>query len=114
MIICSQQAFDKVFLDRDDSSEFIKNVSYGVERELVNKVVDKLKDHNPYVVKLREPRFIEDLPGQWNHQSAYRQELECWEVVQCKDCRMAYRWCQKFRDELGGYGFCPYGAKMKG
>lgn len=109
MIIRSQQVFDKVYLDRDKPSEFIKYVSYEVERELVTKVIDKFKDHKHYIVKLHEPAFIEDLPGTWINQCAYRQDLEYREVVQCKDCRMVYPWCQKFRDELGGDGFCPYG-----
>ena len=116
MIICSQQVFDKIFLDREDS-EFIKYISYGVERELGKELIDKLKDHKPFIVKLREPRFVANLPQSWRDQCAYRQDLELRKVVQCKDCRMAYPWCQQFRDELGGDGFCPYGNpydEMKG
>lgn len=109
MVIYAQQIFDKVYLDRDNPSEFIEYVSYGIERELVTKVMDKLKDHKLSIVKLHEPTFIEDLPGTWKDQCAYRQDLEYREVVQCKDCRMVYPWCQKFRDELDGNGFCPYG-----
>lgn len=109
MIIHSQHVFDKVYLDEDDSSEFMKYCSNNVERELVTKVVDKLNDHKYYIVKLYEPEIVEDLPWYWSNQCAYRQDLECREIVQCKDCSMAYPWCQKFRDELGGNGFCPYG-----
>ena len=109
MIFRAEQIFDKVYLDRDNPSEFMKYLSYGVERELINKVMDKLNDHKLYIVKLHEPEFIEDLPGTWADQCAYRQNLEYREVVQCKDCKMTYPWCQKFRDGLDGNGFCPYG-----
>lgn len=27
--------------------------------------------------------------------------------------RYVYPWCQKFRDELGGNGFCPYGKEYE-
>lgn len=108
MTIYSQHVFEKIFLDKDPS-DFIKYISAGVERELVTKVIDKLGDHKLYIVKLQEPEIIEDLPEYWNDTCAYRQKLECTKIVQCKDCRMVYPWCQRFRDELGGYGFCPYG-----
>jgi hypothetical protein len=26
---------------------------------------------------------------------------------------MHFPWCHKFRDELGGNGFCPYGARLR-
>ena len=112
MILRAEQMFDKVYLDREHPSDFIKFVAESTERELVNKFVDKLGDHKLYIVMLHEPGFIEDLPGSWHHQAAYRQNLECLEIVQCKNCRMNFPWCQKFRDELGGNGFCPYGAKI--
>lgn len=112
MVLRAEQMFDKVYLDRDRPSDFINYVSYGVERELVTKVMDKLKEHKLFIVKLHEPKFVEDLPGFWAHQCAYRQDLECMEVIQCKNCRMNFPWCQKFRDELDGNGFCPYGAKI--
>ena len=118
MILRAEQIFDKVYLDRDDHpSDFIDYISYGVERELVNKLMDKLrdhlKDHKLFIILLHEPGFIEDLPGSWHNRCAYRQDLECVEVVQCKDCRMAFPWCQRFRDELGGNGFCPYGKEIE-
>lgn len=113
MILRAEQSFDKVYLDREHPSDFIDYISYCVERELVDKVMDKLKDHKLFVVMLHEPRFMEDLPDSWyDRQCAYTQDLECIEVVQCKNCRMNFPWCQKFRDELGGNGFCPYGAKI--
>jgi hypothetical protein len=112
MILRAEQVFDKVYLDREHPSDFIDYISYGVERELITKVMDKLKEHKLFIVQLHEPGFIEDLPGSWSHQCAYRQHLECMEVVQCKNCRMNFHWCQKFRDELGGNGFCPYGAEI--
>ena len=111
MIISSQQVFDKFYLG-DNPSEFIEYISHAAQRELVNKVMDKLEDHGLYVVRLREPRLIEDVPEYLNAQCAYRQDLECREVVQCENCRMVYPWCQRFRDEFGGNGFCPYGKEI--
>ena len=114
MILRAEQMFDKVYLDRKHPSEFIDYVAESIKRELVNKFMDELGDHNLYIVKLHEPGFIEDLPGSsWQPKCAYRQNLECMKVVQCKNCRMVYPWCQKFRDELGGNGFCPYGKEFK-
>lgn len=114
MILRAEQTFDKVYLDREHPSEFIDYISYGIERELVTKVIDKLKDHKLFIVKLHEPGFVEDLPGScWQPQCAYRQDLECMEVIQCKNCRMVYPWCQRFRDELGGEGYCPYGKEIE-
>ena len=112
MVLRAEQIFDKVYLDRKHPSDFIDYISYAIGRELVTKVIDKLKDHKLFIVQLHEPEFIEDLPGSWSTQCAYRQDLECLEIVQCKNCRMAFSWCQKFRDELGGNGFCPYGAEI--
>lgn len=111
-ILRAEQIFDKMYLDREHPSDFIDYISHAVERELVSKFIDQLEDHKPRVVVLKEPEFIEDLPGSWWHQSAYRQSLECMEVVQCKNCRMNFPWCRRFRAELGGNGFCPYGAKI--
>jgi len=114
MILRAEQIFDKVYLDREHPSDFIDYVTKSIERELVNKFVDKLGDHKLYIVKLNEPAFIEDLPGScWAPQCAYRQNLECLEVVQCENCRMNFPWCQRFRDELGGNGFCPYGKEIE-
>lgn len=113
MILRAKQIFDKVYLDREHPSEFINFIAESVKRELVNKFIDELEDHKLRVVELKEPEFIEDLPGSsWGPQSAYKQDLMCLEIVQCENCRMAYPWCQKFRDELGGNGFCPYGAEI--
>ena len=109
MILKTKQTFDKVMLDREDSSEFLKIVIQQAEQELVSKIIDELKDHKLYIVKLREPwTENEDTYGTL----AYRQELIYDRIVQCRNCRMAYPWCQRFRDELGGNGFCPYGAEI--
>lgn len=113
MVLRAEQIFDKVYLDREHPSDFIDYVTKSIERELVNKFVDTLGDHKLYIVKLNEPVFIEDLPGSWWNQSAYRQSLDFMEVVQCKNCRMHFPWCHKFRDELGGNGFCPYGKEIE-
>lgn len=111
MILRSQQAFDKVFLDRENPSEFIKFVMYGIKRELINKLMDELKDYKIHVVELRDPEFIENIP--MTCESAIKQDLVCEKFVQCRNCKMAYPWCQRFRDELGGYGFCPYGKEIE-
>lgn len=114
MVLHAEQIFDKVYLDRERPSDFIDYVSHTVERELVNKFIEQLEDHKLRVVELKEPEFIEDLPGSmWAPQSAYKQDLVCLPFVQCKNCRMAYPWCQRFRDELGGEGFCPYGKEIE-
>ena len=112
MILHAEQIFDKVYLDREHPEDFITYISKAMERELVSKFIDQLNNHKPRIVVLKEPEFIEDLPGSWWKQSAYRQSLECMEVVQCKNCRMHFPWCHKFRDELGGNGFCPYGKEQ--
>ena len=113
MILRAEQIFDKVYLDREHPSDFIDFISHAVERELVNKLIDQLEDHKLRVVVLKEPEFIEDMPGSWWNQSAYKQDLVCLTLVQCKNCRMAYPWCQRFRDELGGEGYCPYGREIE-
>lgn len=112
MILHAEKIFDKMYLDRERPSDFIDDISHAVERELVSKFINQLEDHKPYIVVLKEPEFIEDLPESWWNQSAYRQALKCTEVVQCKNCRMHFPWCQKFKSELGGNGFCPYGKEI--
>ncbi len=109
MVLHAKQIFDKALLDREHPEDFIDYVTKSIERELVNKFMDTLGDHKLYIVKLNEPVFIEDLS---RLECAYRQNLECMEVVQCKNCRMHFPWCHKFRDELGGNGFCPYGKEI--
>ena len=111
MKLRAEQIFDKVYLDKEHPSDFIDYISHAMERELVTKVIDKLKDHKLFMVKLHEPRLKGLHAGPWYHECVYRQDLDCMEVVQCKNCRMRFPWCQKFRDELGGDGFCPYGVK---
>jgi len=113
MILHAQQIFDKVMLDRSHPSEFLDYISHAIKRELVNKIIDELDSHKLYAVQLEEPGFIEDLPGQYYAQAAYRQNLHCMKLVQCKNCRMAYPWCHRFRDEMGGNGFCPYGKEVE-
>ena len=109
MMLQTKQTFDKVMLDCADSSEFLKFVIQQAEQELVSKLIDELQDHKIHIVKLREP-WTEDDP-QWL-QVSYRQILDNDILVQCKNCRMAFPWCQRFRDELDGNGFCPYGAEI--
>ena len=112
MVLRAEHTFNKVYLDREHPEDFIAYILQGMERELVSKFIDQLKDNKPRVVVLKEPEFIENLPESWWDQSAYRQSLECVEVVQCKNCRMHFPWCQKFKSELGGNGFCPYGKEI--
>ena len=110
MVLRSQQTFDKVYLDREHPSDFIEFIMHSIERELVNKLMDELKDHEIRIVELKGPDLWEDFP--MIGEAAIEQDLVCEKVVQCKNCRMAFPWCQKFRDELGGNGFCPYGAEI--
>lgn len=114
MVLHAKQIFDKILLDREHPSDFIEFVAHSIRRELGNKLMDELEDHKPRVVVLKEPEFIEDLPESWWNQSACKQDLVCLTFVQCENCRMAYPWCQRFRDELGGNGFCPYGREIEG
>ena len=112
MILCAQQTFDKVYLDREHPDEFIEFVMYGIERELATKLMDELKDHKIHIIELKEPEFIEDFPMPVTGESAIKQDLVCEKLVQCRNCRMVYPWCQRFRDELDGHGFCPYGKEI--
>lgn len=112
MVLRAEQIFDKVYLDREHPSDFINFIAESVKRELVNKFIDELEDNKPRIVVLKEPEFIEDLPGSWWNQSAYRQDLVCLPFVQCENCCMAYPWCHRFRDEFGGKGYCPYGKEI--
>ena len=111
MILRSQQTFDKVYLDREHPSDFIKFVTESIERELVNKFMDELQDHKIHIVELKEPEFIEGFL--MTGECAIKQDLVYEKLVQCKHCKMVYPWCQKFRDELDGYGFCPYGREIE-
>lgn len=113
MVLHAKQIFDKVYLDREHPSDFIEFVMESIERELINKFMDELKDHKIHIVELKEPEFIEDIAGSWWNQSAIKQDLVCLKLVLCKNCRMVYPWCQRFRDELGGNGFCPYGKEIE-
>ena len=113
MILRAEQMFDKVYLDRKHPSDFIKFVMDSIKRELVNKLMDELEDHKIHIVELKEPEFIEDISGSWWAQSAIKQDLVCLKLVRCKNCRMAFPWCQRFRDELDGDGFCPYGKEIE-
>ena len=111
MVLRSQQTFDKVYLDREHPSDFIEFIMHSIERELVNKLMDELKNHKIHIIELKEPEFMEDFP--MTGETTIEQDLVCLKLVQCKDCRMAFPWCQKFRDELGGNGFCPYGKEIE-
>ena len=108
MVIRASQLIDKVYLDLVRSEDFIGFLGESMRRELVNKLADRLADHNLYIVQLSEPESVNDLTTM---QVEYRQDLDCNKIVQCKNCRMHFAWCQKFKDELGGDGFCPYGKE---
>ena len=113
MILRAEQIFNKVYLDREHPSDFIEFIAESIKRELTNKLMNELDDHKIRAVELKEPEFIEDLPGsQWCQESSYKQDLVCVTFVQCKNCSMAYPWCQRFRNELGGNGYCPYGREI--
>lgn len=110
MVLRSQQTFDRVYLDREHPSDFIEFILHSIERELVNKLMDELKDHEIRIIELKEPDLWEDFP--MIGEAAIEQDLVCEKLVRCKNCKRVYPWCQKFRDELGGNGFCPYGAEI--
>lgn len=108
--------FDKVMLDRENLSDFMKFIYEDLERQLYEGLMDKLKDHKPHAVRLSEPTepiTSEGAPGTWWPECEVKQDLICIDLVQCENCRMVYPWCQKFRDELGGKGFCPYGKEYE-
>ena len=111
MILRSQQVFDKVYLDRKHPVDFVEFIAHGIKRELVNKLMDELEDHKIRIIELKELELIDDLP--MTGECAIKQDLVCLKLVRCKNCRMAYPWCQRFRDELGGNGFCPYGKEIE-
>lgn len=106
--------FDKVMLDRANPSDFIKFIYEDLERQLYEGLMDKLRDHKPHVVRLSEPKITEDVPESYWPESEARQDLVCIDLVQCENCMRSFPWCQKFRDELGGKGFCSYGTSWKG
>ena len=111
--LCVAQKFDKVMLDRENSSDFVKFILENVERKLCEGLMDKLEDHKLHAVRLSEPKIIEDVPESWWLESEVRQDLVCLKLVQCKNCRMHFPWCQKFKFELGGEGYCPYGKEIE-
>ena len=55
MILKTKQTFDKTMLDRQNPGDFLNYVAMGANRELVDKLFDRLRDHKLYIVKLREP-----------------------------------------------------------
>lgn len=111
MILSAEQMFDKVYLDREGPVDFIEFIAHSIKRELVNKLMDELEDHKIHIIELKELELIEDLP--MTGESAIKQDLVCLKLVWCKNCRMVFPWCQKFRDELDGNGFCPYGKEIE-
>ena len=105
--------FDKVMLDRENPSDFIKFIYEDLERRLYEGLMNELKDHKPHAVRLSEPKITEDVPESWWPESEAKQDMVVIDLVQCKNCRMNFPWCQKFRDELDGNGFCPYGKEFE-
>lgn len=125
MILQTKQTFDKVMLDRENSSEFLKFVIQHAEQELTSKLIDELQDHKLHIVKLGKP-WTEDDP-KWM-QISYRQILDNDILVQCENCKYnpdkphkyydddliySYIWCPKFIEDLNGKGFCPYGKEIE-
>ena len=117
--------FDKVMLDRENPSDFIKFIYEDLERQLYEGLMGELKDHKPRAVRLSEPKITEDVPV-WAESEA-RQDLVCINLVQCENCKYnpdkphkyydddliySYAWCPKFIEDLNGKGFCPYGKEM--
>lgn len=111
MVLRSQLAFDKVYLDWNNAPDVREFIAHSIEIELANKLMDELKDHKVHIVELKGLEFMEDLLS--TGESAIEQDLVCEKLVQCKHCMMVYPWCQKFRDEFKGHGFCPYGREFE-
>ena len=126
MVLKTKQTFDKVMLDRHrNPGDFLNYVAMGANRELVDKLVDRLRNHKLYIVRLSEPwTEDEDTYGTM----AYRQDLLCDRMVQCDNCKYnpdkphkyynddliySYIWCPKFIEDLNGKGFCPYGKEYE-
>lgn len=124
MILCSKQEFDKAMLYRENPGDFLNYVAMGVHRELVNKLIDNLLDHQLHVVKLGEPRTEND-PAR--RMVMYRQELSDNILVPCERCKYnphkphnyydddpiyTYAWCDVFVQDLNGEGYCPYGKEQ--
>ena len=124
MMLQTKQTFDKVMLDSEKSSDFLKFVIQHAEQELVSKLIDELQDHKLHIVKLGKP-WTEDDP-KWL-QVSYRQILDNDILVQCGNCKYnpdkphkyydndfiySYIWCPKFIEDLNGKGFCPYGKEI--
>lgn len=105
--------FDKVMLDRENPSDFIKFIYEDLERRLYEGLMNELKDHKPHAVRLSEPKITEDVPESWWPECEAKQDMVVIDLVQCENCRMNFPWCQKFRDELDGNGFCPYGKEIE-
>lgn len=112
MKLCVARKFDKVMLDRENPSDFIKFIYEDLKRQLYESLMGELEDHKPHAVLLSEPKIIEDVPESYWPESEAKQDLVCIDLVQCKNCRMHFPWCHKFKSELGGNGFCPYGAEI--
>ena len=110
MILRTKQTFNKRYLDLEKHPDFLEFVTNSIKRELVNKLMDALEEDELYIVQLSKPRSHE---GTFPNEIEYRQDLFNEKLIQCKNCRMNFPWCQKFRDELGGNGFCPYGLRLR-
>ncbi len=118
MFLWAKQIVDKVLLDdQKNSADFIEFITDSMERKLISLLIKELADNQLYAVQLHEPilepGFVEDLALAMPNQEVYRQALECNKLVQCKNCRMHFPWCYKFKSELGGNGFCPYGKEIE-
>ena len=123
MIYYGKQEFDQVMLNRTDASEFMKYVSYGVERELINKLLDSVQDHKFHIIKLDEPKTENDPKRMM---VSYKQGISDDILVPCECCKYnpktpriwcdpdrveIYGWCRYFIERLGGKGFCPFGEE---
>ena len=120
--------FDKVMLNRENPSGFIKFIYEDLERQLCKGLMDKLRDHKPHAVRLSEPKIIEDTHETYWPESEAKQDLVCMNLVQCENCKynpdkphkyydddLIYRyfWCPKFIEDLNGKGYCPYGKEYE-
>ena len=118
MIYYGKQEFDQVMLNRTDASEFMKYVSYGVERELINKLLDSVQDHKFHIIKLDEPKTENDPKRMM---VSYKQGISDNILVPCEHCKHnpktsrieIYGWCRYFIDRMGREAFCPFGEEIQ-
>ncbi len=113
MIIRSEQRIDTAMLHNDEISEFMKHVTESTRRQVCDELMNKLHVGKLYTIQALEPRTFDATAESCFPQIVVRQDIMCTEMVQCKNCRMHFPWCCKFKSELNGEGYCPYGQEIE-